>query len=140
MPNGRETERLVAFGQSVYFLTTGIWPIAHIRSFEWVSGPKVDRWLVKTVAALISIVGSAIGLAAWHRRLTTEIRLLAVGSAVALAIVDLIYVARGRIRWVYLLDALAELGLIGAWGWSRRVSGNNRRQSSRDTHSSNQRL
>ena len=31
-------------------LAGGLWPLLHIRSFEWVFGPKTDRWLVKTVA------------------------------------------------------------------------------------------
>ena len=112
--------RLVAVGQAAYFLVTGVWPLLHIRSFEWVSGPKVDRWLVKTVAALIGVDGAAIGLAAWRRRITPEVELLAVGSSLALAIVDVVYVARRRIRPVYLLDAVAQVGLIVGWASNRR--------------------
>lgn len=113
--------RLVAFGQAAYFLVTGVWPLVHIRSFEWVSGPKVDRWLVKTVGALVGVVGAAIGLAAWRRRITPEIELLAVGSALALAAIDVVYVARRRIRPVYLLDAAMELALIVGWRSGRRA-------------------
>ena len=94
---------------------TGIWPLLHIRSFEWVSGPKLDRWLVKTVSVLISVIGGTMGVAARRRRITPEIELLAVGSAIGLAAIDTIYVARRRIRWVYLVDAVAELGLAAAW-------------------------
>ena len=86
--------RLVAFGQAAYFLVTGIWPLLHIRSFERITGPKVDRWLVKTVGALVSVVGAVIGLAAWRRRPSPEIELLAVGSSLALAIIDIVFVAR----------------------------------------------
>ena len=119
---GAEVRRLVAIVQAGYFLVTGIWPLLHMRSFEWISGPKVDRWLVKTVGALIAAIGSAIGLAAWRKRLTPEIELLAVSTAVSLAAVDVVYVARRRIRWVYLLDAVAELGLAAAWGLARLQS------------------
>jgi hypothetical protein len=115
--------RLVAAIQAGYFLITGIWPLLHIRSFEWVSGPKVDRWLVKTVSALIAVIGTAIGLAAWRRRLTPEIEALGVGSALALASVDVVYVARRRIRWVYLLDAAAEVALAAAWVVTQRSIG-----------------
>ena len=115
-----ELRRLVAFGHAGFFLISGLWPILHIRSFEWVSGPKVDRWLVKTVSVLIVVIGSVMGLAAWRRRLTPEIEALAIGGSAALAAIDVIYVARRRIRWVYLLDALAELGWVAAWLFTRR--------------------
>jgi hypothetical protein len=85
-----------------------------MRSFEWISGRKVDRWLVKTVAALVIVVGSVLGLAASSKRMTPEVRLLSVGTAVALSSVDIIYVRRGRIRPVYLLDAAANLTLATA--------------------------
>jgi hypothetical protein len=114
-----ELKRVIATAQSAYFLVTGIWPILHMRSFEWVSGPKVDRWLVKTVSALITVIGAAIGLGASRRRVTPEIELLAAGSAVSLGLVDVIYVARHRIRWVYLLDAIAEFTLAAAWALAR---------------------
>jgi len=113
--------RLVAFTQASYFLVTGFWPLLNIRSFEWISGPKVDRWLVKTVSALIAVIGSVIGLAAWRRRLTPEIELLGVGSSLALATIDVIYVARRRIRRVYLLDAVAEAALAATWLIARRL-------------------
>lgn len=107
--------RLIAFGQATYYAVTGIWPLIHLRSFEWVSGPKVDRWLVKTVGTLVTTIGSAIGVASWRQRLTPEIKLLAVGSALSFAVIDIVYVARGRISRVYLLDAVAQLGLIIGW-------------------------
>jgi hypothetical protein len=28
---------------------TGVWPIPHLQSFEAVTGPKKERWLVKTM-------------------------------------------------------------------------------------------
>ena len=114
-----DRKRQVARVQAIYFLVTGIWPLLHMRSFEWVSGPKVDRWLVKTVSVLITVIGGTIGLAARRRRITPEIELLAVGGASGLAAIDVFYVARGRIRWVYALDALGELGLAAGWLYSR---------------------
>lgn len=37
-----------------YYLMTGIWPLLHIRSFVWMTGPKTDRWLVKAVGGLVT--------------------------------------------------------------------------------------
>jgi|SRR4051812_1895538 len=116
--------RKVAQVQSSFFVITGLWPLLHIRSFEWISGPKTDRWLVKTVGALIAVIGAVIGLAASRQRVTPEIEALGAGSALALASIDVIYVAKRRIRWVYLLDAVAEVGLAVAWGFVRRKPAN----------------
>lgn len=122
---------LVATGQSLYFLVTGIWPWLSRRSFTAVTGPKKSWWLVKTVGALVTSIGATLGLAAWRRRLTPEIRFLAVASAGALALVDLLYVAKGRIPPIYLLDMLAEVLLIAGWLLTGRA---HRRTRKGDTH------
>ena len=43
--------RLLAF-QSGYYGVTGIWPILHLPSFEAITGPKIDDWLVHMVGLL----------------------------------------------------------------------------------------
>src|SRR5688572_21157874 len=108
--------RTIAIIQGLYFFLTGGWPIVHMRSFLAVTGPKADLWLVKTVGALVAVVGVVLLLAAGSGRVTSEIALLAVGSAAALGAVDVVYVAKRVIAKVYLLDALAEALLILAWG------------------------
>ena len=114
-------DRLAAFGQAIYYVSTGIWSLASIGTFQMVTGRKTDLWLVKTVGALVIGIGAALGLAGYRRRITPEIVVLAVSSAVGLAGIDVVYVAKKRISPVYLLDALAEVGLIGLWAvaWPR---------------------
>jgi hypothetical protein len=107
--------RAVATGQGIYFLVTGVWPLIHMRSFEQVTGPKVDRWLVQTAGVLISVIGATLLQGARRGAAWPELRLLGVGSAAGLAGIDLVHVARGRIAPVYLLDALAEGLIIVAW-------------------------
>lgn len=110
---------LLSWGQGVYYGLTGLWAIVSIGTFQKVTGPKVDTWLVKTVGVLIIVIGAVLGLAGKRGEPVPEVPLLAVGSAAGLAAIDVIYVARKRIRPIYLLDALAEVGLIGLWGiWS----------------------
>jgi hypothetical protein len=117
---------VVLWVQGVYFLLTGVWPLLHYPSFEWVTGPKtdhiktgqiVDHWLVYTVAALITCISLALIFAAWRRSPPLEIVLLAVSSSIALMLVDFIYVARDVIRPVYLIDAVAQILLLLAWLW-----------------------
>ena len=99
--------------QGVFYLATGLWPIVHLKSFEAVTGPKVDKWLVKTIGGLIAVVGTALLVGAGER--SRGLKVLGIGSALALGASDAIYSLRGRISKVYLADAAAEAGVIGLW-------------------------
>ena len=111
----------LAYLHGGFYLVTGIWPLLNMRTFEAITGPKVDRWLVKTAGVLITAVGLGMTLAARQERVTPEIAVTGVGAAAGLTAIDVVYVSRGRISPVYLLDAVAELGLIALWGlvWRR---------------------
>ena len=109
--------RYVAVAHACYYIITGLWPLFSIGTFQKVTGPKTDTWLVKTAGVLITVIGAVIGMAARppSGEPQPEIATLAVGSALGLAGIDVVYVAKGRIRPVYLLDAVAEVLLAGAW-------------------------
>jgi hypothetical protein len=112
----------MAMLQGSFDVVTGLWPIFHLRSFEAVTGPKLEGWLVKTVGALITVMGGTLLLAGLRRRVTPEVRLLGVGSAAAFIAVDVLYTSKRRISPVYLLDALAETALLAGWAVaSRRI-------------------
>lgn len=104
-----------ALFQGVFYLVTGLWPIVDIQSFQLVTGPKTDLWLVRTVGVLVAVVGLVLISASRRHRITDEIILLAVGSALGLAAIDLIYALSGRISPIYLADAVAEIGLATLW-------------------------
>ena len=55
------TARQVASVQAAFYVGTGVWPLMHRRSFEWVTGPKTDFWLAQTVGLTVAAIG--IGLA-----------------------------------------------------------------------------
>jgi hypothetical protein len=106
---------LLALVQGVFYGATGLWALVDLDSFMAVTGPKTDRWLVKTVGILVTVVGAVL-LVAWRRGgVPLEIALLAVGSALSLATIDIIYVSNRTISPIYLLDAVAEVGLALAW-------------------------
>ncbi|MGH7580262.1 MAG: hypothetical protein ACREM9_08825, partial [Gemmatimonadales bacterium] len=98
--------------QGVYYLLSGLWPLAHLASFEAVTGAKVDDWLVRMVGLLAAVIGATLLLAARRGNRAPEILLLAVGSAVAFTAVDVWYALRGRIAPVYLGDAVVEMVLV----------------------------
>jgi hypothetical protein len=104
-----------AWGQALLYGTTGVWPLVSMRSFEAVTGPKEEDWLVETFGAVLAVVGATFALAAARGRVTRELRTLGIGCAAALAAADVLFVAQRRISPVYLLDAAAEAALIAAW-------------------------
>src|SRR5688500_5409338 len=87
-----------------------------MRSFLRVTGPKTDLWLVRTVGLLILVIGATLALAGLRRHASLELAVLAIGGALALAAVDCVYVAAGRISRIDLLDAAVEIPLAVALG------------------------
>jgi hypothetical protein len=112
----------LALIQGIFYLATGVWPLIHIESFQLVTGPKTDLWLVRTVGVLVTVIGGVLVQAARTGRIIPEIFLLGCGSALGLAAIDLIYALSGVIAPIYLADAAAEIGLAALWviGWRRR--------------------
>ena len=111
----RNAHPTVALTQGAFYLATGLWPIVHLPSFERVTGPKRDKWLVKTLGGLIAAVGGALVVGAFEKRRSRALSVLGAGSSFALAAADIYYVARGRTSPVYLADAAAEAALFTLW-------------------------
>ena len=86
--------------QAAYLIVTGIWPLVHYRSFEAVTGPKTDSWIVQTVGAAAIVLGIATAISDRERSL-----ILSIGSTLAFGATEVAPALRGRIRKVYLLDA-----------------------------------
>ena len=104
----------IASVQGGYFLATGLWPLLSRRTFEQVTGPKVDFWLAQTVGVLVACMGGLV-VADLRNRATPELRALGAGSAAGLALIDVVYVLRRRISPVYLADAGIEAALFARW-------------------------
>jgi hypothetical protein len=109
----------LALLQGAFYVATGVWPLLDIDSFQLVTGPKIDLWLVRTVGVLVTVIGAVLLLAWRNRRVTTEIVALALGSALGLAGIDLVYALTGRISSIYLADAAVEIGLAVLWAYAR---------------------
>ena len=105
--------------QGLYLVSTGVWPLLSPRTFQAVTGPKREMWLTNTVGALATVAGGVLLYAASRRRRPSEVILLAMGNAVAFAAIDVVYVAKRRIAPIYLVDAVAQLGLLGCWALAR---------------------
>ncbi|GEO04736.1 hypothetical protein AAE02nite_24000 [Adhaeribacter aerolatus] len=107
--------RILLLIQGIYFALTGLWPFIHLRSFLWITGPKNDIWLLKTVSALIIAVGLTLLVAGFRREFNGAIFTLVLSSALGLMAIDIYYALHDVIWDIYLLDAVAEAGIILAW-------------------------
>lgn len=97
-------------------LASGIWPVASIGTFQFVTGPKTDTWLVKTVGTLIAVVGAQTLVNAGRgERQVREGAIAASGTAAALGAISFHYARTGRISPVYFLDTLVEATWFGLW-------------------------
>jgi hypothetical protein len=112
-------ERRLALAHGVFNVLGGLWPLVSMRTFELVSGPKVDRWLVRTVSGLMVANGLVQVGAARSGEGLRQARQVGLGTAGVLALVDVVYVAAGRISRVYLVDAAMESAWVTAWATAR---------------------
>ncbi|HEU4564095.1 MAG TPA: hypothetical protein VFS05_05590 [Gemmatimonadaceae bacterium] len=108
----RPAARAVAAVQGAYYLVTGVWPMVSLGTFELVTGPKTDDWLVRTVGALTIAIALALLAGARRREPAAETLVLAGAAAAAFAAVDIVYVLVGRIRPIYLADAAVEAAFL----------------------------
>ena len=107
--------------QASYYVLTGLWPLLHFASFELVTGPKTDDWLVRMVALLVVLIGVTLGVAVVRNAVwTLEITILAAGATLAFATIDTWYASTGRISPIYLADAGLETVLLAGLVLTRR--------------------
>ena len=110
-----DLKKATATVQGLYYLVTGVWGIVALESFQNLTGPKMDLWLVRVVAALVLVIGMVLIISAMRNRLFIEIVLLGAGSALALALVETPYALIGRISPIYFADAVLELFFVAGW-------------------------
>jgi hypothetical protein len=113
--------------QGIYYALTGIWPVLSINSFLWISGPKTDLWLVKTVGFILLSEGICFITDSITHRISLSACLLAVLNIIFLVTVDVYYSLNGVISPVYLLDA----GIQAVFGclWMAAVIGREKKSS-----------
>ncbi|HZF99814.1 MAG TPA: hypothetical protein VEY71_02380 [Chitinophagales bacterium] len=70
---------------------------------------------MKTVGALLIPVALCWLWNAWHSTVSTEAALLGIGTALGLAAVDFYYAGIGRIRKIYMVDGVLQLGFASCW-------------------------
>lgn len=101
--------------QGFYTLITAIWPLVHIDSFIFVTGPKTDVWLVKTVGALLIPIAVTLLSYLFIKSDPRHAILLGSLTAVAFICIDFYYALTNVISDIYLADAILEILFLTAW-------------------------
>lgn len=104
---------LLLFEATVYAVT-GLWPIIHYSSFEKITGPKADVWLVIVVGWFITICSAAM-FSSYFGNISREGLVIALGTPVILGTLDVYYVLKKEISKVYLIDAVLEFFFAVCW-------------------------
>jgi len=102
-------------GQGLYYFISGFWALLSMRTFEKVTGPKTDHWLVRTIGLMLVVIGSALITGGIRKTITPELVVLGAGIAGVLLGIDIFYVTKKKISRIYLFDAVAELIFIMGW-------------------------
>lgn len=108
-----QVARGVSALHATYLVATGVWPIVHRRSFERVTGPKTEFWLVRTVGGLAALCGVTLLYRAVRGGPTSDAKILACGQAAVFAAADAY--ACARVSRVYLGDILLQAALLPSW-------------------------
>jgi hypothetical protein len=120
---GRSFDFLVTYpplAQGVYFLLAGLVPLLAPGLYQTVTGHHADAALLRAFAVLPLAVGGALCLAAYRRQWPPELLLVALGSALGFAALDLALLLRGPSA-VHLLDGVLQVGFLVLWvaAWRR---------------------
>jgi len=91
--------------QGTYYVASGLWAVVDRQGFERVTGRKTDYWLVRTVGLLATAIGLALLTGARDGRPSSQTRVLGVAAGASFTVIDVVYVAKGRISPIYLGDA-----------------------------------
>jgi hypothetical protein len=101
--------------QGTYYLITASWPLVDIDSFLFVTGPKTDVWLVKTVGALLIPVSLTMLAGVRSKKNSTPPIVLATTSALAFLFIDFYYSLTGVISTVYMIDGVLQMAFLVMW-------------------------
>lgn len=103
------TYRVISGIQAIYYLLTGIWPVAHMSSFVAATGNKTDLWLVEMVGLLAASVGAGLTYAVVKNKFDRTLLIVLIAAAASFFYIDTRYAFTLVISFVYLPDAVCQL-------------------------------
>lgn len=114
MLNTRLTRLLIGL-HAAYLLIGGAWPMVHMSSFEAVTGPKDEHWLVRSVAGILLVISITLFAQLGKGRIEYAAITTAMGASFVLAVVGFITVMAGVISPIYLADGAMHFFFFACW-------------------------
>lgn len=109
--------RLVLGAQGLGFLSIGLWPLAHLRSFVWAFGERGSVFQLYLTAALLVVIGAVLLLAALRSRPDPLLVALGLGAGGAVLLTE--WQARHLLHpivWLHFaLEAILVILLLGTY-------------------------
>ncbi len=102
--------RRVIAAQGIYYLLTGIWPLAHFPSFAGAVGLQINAFQAQSFGAVIAVVGATLAEASRKEPPGAYPTALGIAVAGAVALVSLVWLPRtgaGSALWVDLTIEVA---------------------------------
>ena len=117
--DGRQARNVPLLAQGLYYIVAGLWPLVDLRSFEALTGPKPDRFVVEATGLLFAASGAALAVGAVARGQDRSSRILSALVPMTSTFVALRH--RPQVRAVYLADAAAQFGMA-VWVTASRAT------------------
>jgi hypothetical protein len=108
-----------AMTQGGYYIMRGmIWMVVGI--FLWGSVEPKRAWHTQEAGLMHLVVGATLIVASVRRQVSTEVRTLALSSAIALFLLETALVVWRDISMLYLFDVAIQVGILTLWMAHRR--------------------
>ncbi len=107
--------RYLILAHGGYLCIGGLWPLIHMDSFEAVTGPKVDEFLVRSIALILLLTAAVLFSQLHGKELELSAVIMGMGISLILGSIAIISAALGYIRAVYFLDG--ALHVLFGIGW-----------------------
>ena len=107
--------RLLIGLHAAYLLIGGAWPLVHMPSFEAVTGPKDEHWLVRSVAGILIVISITLFAQLGKGRIEYAAITTAMGASFVLAMVGIITAIAAVISPIYLVDGAVHFFFFACW-------------------------
>lgn len=103
--------RLAIMAQGLYYMLTGLWPLAHFSSYSRALALPVNPFQAQVFGAVLVVIGAHFMEAGRREPPGPSATLLGVAVACAIAVVDMVWLPRLGSVSVLWIDLVAEVAI-----------------------------
>jgi hypothetical protein len=103
---------ILSFVQAVYYLSYGLWPFVHSKSYFNIAERHQNMHIVIGISITLIFISLFLFYAWFSGQISIRIKILGMTTAFSLCLVDLLLTSKDKISKLYLFDATIQ-GTIG---------------------------